>query len=543
VPQAMPLVPSDKNQAVKDPAVERVGEIVAGRYEILRLIGQGGMGSVYEVQHLALRRSFALKLLMPDQVQNAESLARFRQEAGVIAALRHPNIVEIVDWLALSDGTPGMLMEFLRGQSLHALLRTGPLPWQALAAFGDQLVSALAVAHKAGIIHRDLKPANVFVVSDEGADERIKLLDFGVSKIAGTDKGLTTAGYVLGSPPYMSPEQLSSPSDKLGPATDLWSTGALLYEMATGKRAFNARNLGDLAEQIRTMRPPPITTLRPDAPAAFVAVIDSALTIDPARRVGSANELRRALAASLKPLLRSLPSVAVEQLQATRIVTTPVATTAPRASDEPLTARGKGPHANASPVTAETGDAPHGPSSREIELVMSAPYSAVQTAHGKRGRAWTIAASGILGFSAAAAVLYGVRPPPADKPAAPLVARVPATDVEPATPAAVAHTDFAAPTAPPSSTRETKAPPLMTTLTLTGVPSGAKLFLDEKPVRGELLLPYDDSKHMLKIVANGYRTASIPVAAATASPLLIRLEKHRPTRPSGSANDPPMLDP
>src|SRR5262245_32375572 len=145
-----------------------VGQIIGGRYRVTRRIGRGGMSTIYEVAHNRLPRSFALKKLAPELAQDAGSLARFRREADIVAQLRHPNIVEIVDWETLPDGSPCIIMELLRGEDLGARLRrSGPLAWPALARIASEILSALSVSHRAGIIHRDLKPQNLFLALDD----------------------------------------------------------------------------------------------------------------------------------------------------------------------------------------------------------------------------------------------------------------------------------------------------------------------------------------------------------------------------------------
>ena len=145
-----------------------IGKIVGGRYQVIRLIAHGGMGDVYELRHQRVNRTFALKTLARELLNNPQSLQRFRREADVVASFRHPNIVEIVDWETLDDGSPCIVMEYLRGEDLASLIaRQGPMPWRQIAILADQALSALTVAHRAGIVHRDLKPQNIFVVYDD----------------------------------------------------------------------------------------------------------------------------------------------------------------------------------------------------------------------------------------------------------------------------------------------------------------------------------------------------------------------------------------
>ena len=226
----------------KLPTEERVGAIILGRYRIVRLIEKGGMGAVYEVIHKNLGRRFAVKMLSSELSRNEEALARFRREADAIARLRHPNIVDIVDWDLMEDGSPVLVMEYLRGNTLaDQITRHGPLGWGMFADIADRALSAIQVAHAAGIVHRDLKPANIFLAVDDAGQVHPKVLDFGVSKVVDSHTMLGTNPTILGTPSYMSPEQAEGRSREVGPATDVWAMGAVLYEMATGRMALLGR--------------------------------------------------------------------------------------------------------------------------------------------------------------------------------------------------------------------------------------------------------------------------------------------------------------
>ena len=281
----------------QDPLIDTV---VADRYQVIRKLGEGGMSVVYEAQHVKLKRSFALKALLPSLADNQEALTRFEREAEMLAGLRHPNVVEISDWELLPDGSPCMILEFLHGANLSIRISRGPMPWDAIARIGDQVMSALVLAHRNGITHRDLKPANIFIAIDDVGDERIKLLDFGVSKLRGVGT-MTGMFAMLGTPSYMSPEQVSGNSDSVGPSTDVWAMAAILYEMATGLLAYRGETFAATVMQITGGRPDPIPAFRPDASPAFIDLIDRALSLDPERRIKTIEELRAGLRAALEP--------------------------------------------------------------------------------------------------------------------------------------------------------------------------------------------------------------------------------------------------
>ncbi len=277
-----------------------IGEIVGGRYEIVRLIGKGGMGAIYEVRNTRLGRAFALKVLRGDAAHDDGMLARFRREADVIARLKHPNIVEVIDWEELADGSPAMVLEYLRGEDLGRRIQGRPMPWPDLAVFADQMLAALSVAHGHGIVHRDLKPQNVFLAADDAGEERVKLLDFGISKIRDSQSLVTTDARLLGTPAYMAPEQAQGKLDEIGTHTDVWAMGTILQEMATGELAFLAPSLPAILYQICHGAPSPIVERRPDAPPAFVDLVGQALAPAIDQRIGDATVLRRRLREALR---------------------------------------------------------------------------------------------------------------------------------------------------------------------------------------------------------------------------------------------------
>jgi serine/threonine protein kinase len=284
------------------PAVDPlIGAVIAGRYEVVRVIGQGGMGTIYEVRNTRLGRSFALKTLSDSA--NDEVLGRFRREAEIVAKLNHPNILDVVDWDTLEDGSPCMVMEYLRGEDLSERVRLGgPLTWPIFARIADQVLAALAVAHRAGVVHRDLKPQNIFLAADDNGDERVKLLDFGISKLKDARTYHTTDAKVMGTPAYMPPEQAEGRQEDIGPASDIWAMGTILYEMATGKVAFEGVSIPAILYKVCHGRPRPLVELRPDTPPALIAVIEHALQPKLSDRLGTAEQLRADMRAAMSNL-------------------------------------------------------------------------------------------------------------------------------------------------------------------------------------------------------------------------------------------------
>jgi serine/threonine protein kinase len=258
------------------------------------------MSVVYEAKHVKLARQFAIKRLLDSLMNNEEAQSRFEREAEMLATLRHPNVVEVTDWDYFPDGAPFMVLEYLHGANLTVRLARGPMQWESIAKIGDQTMSALTLAHRNGITHRDLKPDNIFIAIDDLGDERVKLLDFGVSKLRGVNRA-TSVNAMLGTPAYMAPEQASGQSDQVGPWTDVWAMGAMLYEMATGRRAFGGANIADTLMQIMQSQPDSLYMFRNDAPPQFSDILQLALQKDPTRRTQSIEELRTGLREALDP--------------------------------------------------------------------------------------------------------------------------------------------------------------------------------------------------------------------------------------------------
>lgn len=276
-----------------------VGRVLAGRYEILRVLGHGGMGIVYEARHVALGQSLALKVLRRDLARSSEAVGRFQREAKAAAAIRSPNIVDVFDFGFTDDGHAFIAMELLHGEDLRKLLRReSPLEEARVRRLGAEIARALAVAHDRGIIHRDLKSENVFILR-RGDDEHIKLLDFGISKVTDTAPGeahVTVDGAVLGTPHYMAPEQVSSGSS-VDHRIDVYALGCMLFEMATGELPFTGATPVEVVYKQVHEAPRSPRSLRPTLSKAFDRVVLRSLEKDREKRFTSAAEFARALEA------------------------------------------------------------------------------------------------------------------------------------------------------------------------------------------------------------------------------------------------------
>ena len=277
-----------------------IGRVIGDRYGVTALIGEGGMGEVYEAEHLAIGRLVAVKVLNPKRAQDREAISRLRHEARVAGTLGHPNICAIYDMGRLDDGSPYLVMERLHGETLaQRLLREVRLPIDDLIDVMVQVLSALSAAHQRGIIHRDLKPDNIFLSRRQGMRAVPKLLDFGISKsddIEETMVDLSGQTVAAGTPFYMAPEQARGERG-LDHRIDLWATGIILYECLTGQRPFDARNYNALLVQILSSTPRPLHDVQADVPEALALIVERALQKLPGDRYQTALEVQTALRA------------------------------------------------------------------------------------------------------------------------------------------------------------------------------------------------------------------------------------------------------
>jgi serine/threonine protein kinase/Tfp pilus assembly protein PilF len=255
-------------------------------YDVERLLGYGGMGVVYRARHLKLKRTVALKMLLAGAYARRQDLVRFQREAEAVAALRHPNIVQI---FGVGDlhGRPYFTMELLEGGSLAQSLAGAPQPARSGVALVEALAQAVQVAHNEGIVHRDLKPANVLLT----ADGTPKITDFGLARRLESDENLTFSGARVGTPSYMAPEQAAGNSGEVGPATDVYALGAILYEMLTGRPPFRAETPSETERQVIAEEPAAPSRLNARIPRDIETICLKCLSKDPQRRYTTAAAL------------------------------------------------------------------------------------------------------------------------------------------------------------------------------------------------------------------------------------------------------------
>jgi serine/threonine protein kinase len=331
-----PIVPShatDIDSSASGGAAELVGTIV-GQYQLLAELASGGMGTVYRAKHELIDRVAAVKLLKPEFSANPEIVERFFNEARAATAIRHPGIVEVLDFGFLSSGNAYLVMEFLEGQTLSArLLDRGRLSEAECAMITKGVASALGAAHAKGIIHRDLKPDNVFLCPDPDmpSGERPKVLDFGIAKLAddGTKVNQTRTGTLMGTPAYMAPEQARA-AGEIDPRADLYALGCMMYEMLTGATPFVAEGAGELIALQLFGTPQDLRQRMPSVSPEMASLVMRLLEKDPNARPQSAAEVNEILtraipsltavvtavsapATTMRPVVSASPSVLVDQ--------------------------------------------------------------------------------------------------------------------------------------------------------------------------------------------------------------------------------------
>ncbi|HSN29637.1 MAG TPA: serine/threonine-protein kinase [Kofleriaceae bacterium] len=502
--------PRDPRPGTKPPPVpDRAGEdpearigAVLGTYRLAELLGKGGMGYVYRAEHVKLGREVALKLLRGDYARRRDAVLRFFQEAKTVNRVRHRNIVDVTDFVELDDGTTFIIMEFLRGQSLGKWARTGiDLP-RALAVL-VQICDGLGAAHAVGVVHRDLKPDNVIVVPTSDGAEMVKLLDFGVAKLVNRDDEdvgfQTAAGSVIGTPAYMSPEQAGGMI--VDHRSDIYSLGAIMYELFTGQPMFRGRSFGEYVRKHLTEMPVPPRQTEGGAhiDERLEALILRSLAKDPNERFNHILELRDGLLHMLGGIETHPPGYASLVQSAVRpaLMTTQLP-----------------PHMLPLPAPAMATTVPTPPhasamASQPNPALLYSQYTQQPVAPVEVSRTplwlWLVGAAVAIGGGVAGALWYANREP-----------------AEPAPAAQPAPVQMATTTAPPAPTVDPAqpAPPQLVELRFDSLPS-AGVFADGHSAElchtpcNYTFDVKDGAKRTLVVRADGYRDKSIDVDLAS----------------------------
>ena len=267
-------------QAIDDPLR---GKLVDGRYRIVERLGEGGMGLVYEARHEVLGTRLAMKVLRSDAAKDAEALERLKREAMSASAIGSQHIVDVRDFGRLPDGSPYVVMEMIDGGDLYHAIRRGRFDWPRAKHVARQIAVGLGAAHEQGVVHRDLKPENILLTTQNGQPDFVKIVDFGIAKIAGTEK-ITQAGRVMGTPEYMAPEQCAGHA--VDHRADVYALGVLIFEMVSGRLPFRDKDIMSLLRKQMRDRPPDVSSMAPDAdlPARLDWLVHRCLAKDKSER-------------------------------------------------------------------------------------------------------------------------------------------------------------------------------------------------------------------------------------------------------------------
>ncbi len=408
------------------------GDVIARKYEVTGLLGSGGMGYVISARHVELGEMMALKFLRPEALVHPELVERFAREARAAAKIRSEHIANVFDVGALPDGTPFIVMEYLAGQDLADLLHhEGALAISNAVELIMQALEALAAAHAHGIVHRDIKPENLFLTRQAQGLDFVKVLDFGISKIAlpRGKRDLVRTQMTLGSPVYMSPEQIRR-SDQVDARSDIWSIGCVLFELITGVTAFDEPSLLELSAAILEREPVPLLTLRPDASEELELVILRCLAKNPDDRYQNVAEL----AVALYPFAPRRARISAERCYHTLKNAGLVSTELQLASVYP-----PGMSSLRATTPSAVAPAPSPRTTTPAAIDIRVDDDPVTPPRRSRSALW-----GALGVAAAAAAFFALRVremPPGPVTAAPAVAREAAPAVAAAQPARVIDLD------------------------------------------------------------------------------------------------------
>ena len=276
--------------------VTQEGAILAGKYRVERVLGEGGMGIVVKATHLELEQSVALKFLQPEALEKTSVVERFAREAKALAKLKSEHVAHVIDVGKLEDGSPYIVMEYLDGEDLASLLdRDGALPIEEAVGYLLEASEAIAEAHAGRIVHRDLKPANLFLAK-RASDKKptVKVLDFGISKVLDDEVALTKTSAGLGSAQYMAPEQMRN-AKNCDERADLWALGVILYELLTGCVPFEGESVHEVVANVLELSRKKLSDRVPTIPKELEALVDACLVLDPKKRIGSIVEVAERL--------------------------------------------------------------------------------------------------------------------------------------------------------------------------------------------------------------------------------------------------------
>jgi serine/threonine protein kinase len=497
----------------------RIGMVLQDRYRIVRVLGEGGMGTVYEGEHIVIKRRVAIKALHAQFAQNPEIVARFHREALAATSVGHANIVEVTDMGQFPDGSVFMVLEFLEGRDWSDdIEKQGPQPAAKTIRILSQVCDALDAAHAKGIVHRDLKPENIFLITRGDNADFAKVVDFGISKFHdSTDKSMTKTGTAMGTPYYMAPEQAQGKKD-VGKSADIYSLGVILFQALTGQFPFDDESYPMLVLKICTEPAPELGLYRPDLPRELSDIVGRCLRKDPNQRFASCGDLKAALAPYRN--LEDDPSVSADAPPTSSLAASALRSGIALAGTMAATPAGldAAPH-----IVAKTNPGVTPPSSPAVRATGTgtlADEDAALPVSKSRAPLWgAIAGLGVVFAGVAAMVAFQS----SDGEAAAVVAAAP---TEATTPPPSTAPDPA--TNPATNTVVT--PPVGTgasvTVQITTIPEDAEVYLDghriPNPFDGEL--PQTEVPRTLEVRAAGYTTKAQDLVLSFPQRVRVRLD-------------------
>ncbi len=487
------------------------GTIIGGRYEVIRLLGQGGMGAVFEAKHMAIGRRVAVKLVQPALASSAQLVARFIQEARTAAEIRHPNVVEVSDF-GNEGGQLYLVMEYLQGEALTDMIeRDSPVSPTNILRVLDPVMRALVVLHRKGIVHRDIKPDNIYLAIEEEDGAPVpKLLDFGIAKRTQDEVRLTQTGAAMGTPIYMAPEQVMGARDVTG-AADQYALGVILFEALTNATPHSAENYNSLIIAKVTEPAQSLALLRPDLPPGLVEAIMRSLATRPEERFGSVEEFRKALEV-------------YGSLEVTGAVVAPAAAKSDAFAGTLLGPAGgpvaTGAHAKMPPPVTDATPATRvaAPIASNALLATDAPLEKKSIAPPPIAQRrsmvpWIVA--GVVAIAAGVPITWR------------LTTRG-SSSTDRASQQSASHAASPAPVPPAGSAN---AAPEQATLSFEFEPREAEIFFDEQRLgvgRASIVVPRDGRRHQLRVTAPGHQPMS-DVVVADADARITRMLQPNPT--------------
>jgi serine/threonine protein kinase len=499
------------------------GEMLDEKYRIDRLISVGGMGAVYLGMHTLLKKAVAIKVLRTEFAGAVEMVQRFQREAVAASAIGHPNIVDITDMGKTSGGVAFLVMEYLEGRSLQAVIDDdGPLPIAEACDVACEILAAVAAAHRAGIVHRDLKPANVFMARrDGGGGEGVKLLDFGIAQLSDSDKPdhrLTMTGMVLGTPHYMAPEQARGDKE-ITEAVDIYAVGVILYEMLCKTVPYDGENYNLLIYQVLAGEYIKPSSYRKDLPPEIEAIILKAMALKPWDRFASANELAEALEPfrSGERATNSVRLPAMSRARENKRSETATSETQPISTDlaPPLPSHLSFGGATVSTAAAEFVSTGHAGDT------LPGPLSPAERALERRSRLRVAIPAVALAVVAGVVLAYVAGDDEQQVETRPAVATPPRPAARP----------------DPTPVAPVRIEPEKVTLAFEVTPAEATITVDGEPVHGAALeLPAGKTPVTVRIEAEGYQAYEAQVVPERSTSLVVPLVKQAVEPPRGGRN-------